>query len=211
MILQCPACNARYAVPDHAIGVNGRVVKCVKCAHQWHVAGVQPTVENLEALLAPPEPPVAKPIAKGANVPAPAGPITTPMLISTLAACFLLAIVTTLFTSKPGLFGYGKTENVTFTDLALQKQEVEKGREYAISGKLLNTSKEDIKPPTVRITLVDKEGAALQFWEPQMPEKIAANDALTFNFGPLTTRFTSGDRLVIEMGNALELALRGKP
>ncbi|NBX02681.1 MAG: hypothetical protein EBR02_01175 [Alphaproteobacteria bacterium] len=47
MILQCPECNARYAVPDHAIGKTGRTVACAKCKHSWHQ---MPTPERLAAI-----------------------------------------------------------------------------------------------------------------------------------------------------------------
>ena len=49
MIIACPACATRYVVPDSAIGVDGRTVRCAKCRHSWFQDG--------PALAAPPPPP----------------------------------------------------------------------------------------------------------------------------------------------------------
>ena len=60
MIIACPACATRYVVPDSAIGVDGRTVRCAKCRHSWFQHGPE--------LPPRPEPaPVAQPVAEPAQ------------------------------------------------------------------------------------------------------------------------------------------------
>ncbi|NCP19149.1 MAG: thioredoxin [Erythrobacter sp.] len=48
MILACPACDTRYAVPDSAIGAEGRTVRCAQCRHSWFQEGTELDLETLE-------------------------------------------------------------------------------------------------------------------------------------------------------------------
>jgi predicted Zn finger-like uncharacterized protein len=50
MIIACPACATRYAVPDNAIGFEGRTVRCAKCRHSWFQAG--PELEQMSVEMA---------------------------------------------------------------------------------------------------------------------------------------------------------------
>ena len=68
MIIACPACNTRYAVPDSAIGVDGRSVRCAKCGHSWFQHG-----PDLPAATAESEP-AAAPVPAPAPTPAPVPP-----------------------------------------------------------------------------------------------------------------------------------------
>lgn len=70
MIICCPACNTRYVVPDTAIGVEGRTVRCAKCRHSWFQDG--PAVEA-----APRPAPVAAPAAQAPVAPR-AAPVAAP-------------------------------------------------------------------------------------------------------------------------------------
>lgn len=64
MIISCPACATRYVVPDSAIGLEGRTVRCAKCRHSWYQDA--PELELVEqapaqAAIAQPAPPEPEP------------------------------------------------------------------------------------------------------------------------------------------------------
>lgn len=78
MIIACPACSTRYAVPDSAIGLEGRTVRCAKCRHSWFQEG--PELElaafapQAQTAPAPAQPVAAQPAAAPPERAAPAAP-----------------------------------------------------------------------------------------------------------------------------------------
>lgn len=53
MLLVCPSCATRYVVPDTAIGVSGRQVRCASCRHSWFQEGAPLAVPPAPAIVAP--------------------------------------------------------------------------------------------------------------------------------------------------------------
>jgi predicted Zn finger-like uncharacterized protein len=53
MLLVCPSCRTRYVVPDSAIGVSGRQVRCANCKHSWYQDGAELPVPPAPAIVAP--------------------------------------------------------------------------------------------------------------------------------------------------------------
>jgi predicted Zn finger-like uncharacterized protein len=75
MIIACPACATRYVVPDSAIGVEGRTVRCAKCRHSWFQDGPEPAPAK-PAQQEPPQPEKTLP-APTQSVPAQAEAVQT--------------------------------------------------------------------------------------------------------------------------------------
>lgn len=68
MIIACPACATRYVVPDSAIGIDGRTVRCAKCRHSWFQDGGPVELPNEPSpVLSPPPPSPVPPSAPAAR------------------------------------------------------------------------------------------------------------------------------------------------
>lgn len=80
MILSCPSCRTRYVVPDSAIGVDGRKVRCAQCRFSWFQEGPEQLIASPPQSPPPPPPPAPvrrpepEPREPAYDEPAPAAP-----------------------------------------------------------------------------------------------------------------------------------------
>lgn len=213
MILQCPECNARYLVPDTNFRSGGRNVRCAKCGNTWFAKAPEqnPVLGELDKLLDEINARPASGLAKGANLPALRGQATLQQKAATLAAGLLMLTVLAA-NFMPGWVGQPASKGLMLTDVGFAKLTEGEKKSYQVTGKISNITGRIIHAPTLRITLVDEEGASLQYWEySQDGELIGPWNKLPFDTGPLDVQFQRGSRFVVEIGSPMELALRRKP
>lgn len=221
MIIQCSQCQARYAVPDQSIGPAGRTVRCSKCQNSWFVsppAGTEKPLAALETLMQQEEvKPKPKPIPKGSNLPVIKHPsvsasfkATTFGLLATAAA--LLALV-----MWPSIYGYPPSRGLALAEVNMftrfdETRLDDKRPIYEINGKIINIAEEILDVPVLRVTLVDKEGTPLQYWDfSEENRTLEPGGNIPFSTGPLDVKFKSPSRFVVELGNEMELSLRRMP
>lgn len=203
-------------MPDQSIGIGGRTVRCAKCSNSWFVAhpAAAPLAETPTPTAEANKP---NPIPPGSNLPVIKRPSVA---LGTKASAFGLlaaAIALMLLWLAPQTYGYPHSKGFALAEVGMfsrldDKHPENKQPVYEVSGKILNTSEQTLLVPILRVTLVDKEGTALQYWDySEKGATLEPGKTIPFTTGPLDIKFKKAARFVVELGSELELKLRRKP
>ena len=152
------------------------------------------------------------PIPRGSNLPVKRQLPASTTLKAAVGLMAMMAAAFALLITKPSLFGIVPSAPLVISDVKMQKKPIENGTAYEITGNISNNSDTAHTLPTLRITVVNSVGDALQTWEFREKGKaLEAGKQLPFSSGELPIYFTTAHRFVVELGTPMELALRRKP
>lgn len=232
MILTCPACTARFAVPDALIPPEGRTVKCGRCANQWHAdkpipmeneafadmamdasqSGMDPNIDPDEEALpvVPRQLPVVQPKIWPLKPFIIAVPVLTCLwLVLAIMAYYPRWMELPVLRSLYSAMGITSTEGLAFDDTTMQRNKAGTKTQFLLAGSIANQSSERRIVPTVRVQLKNKEGEILWSRDYEVNEPLEPGGVYPFRIPNVETSFAdSVTSIVLDLGHPLQLMMR---
>ena len=220
MILTCEQCATSYAVPDDAVGAAGRKVKCISCGHVW----LQTATVDADPARAPSDTPPSGTARRGASRPIAlrrAGAVAAAMSLLAAAAGLaagLYAGRAMIVQSWPpaallyeefgiGLHGVdlaaipGVGAGLEYRNVTSEIRADAFGDTLWVRGEVLNASEIARPLPTLRISLADDDGTALESWTFALEVEMLAPGAVA--------RFETSRRAETDIASKIVLGVDG--
>lgn len=176
MIITCEKCTTSYSVADDALGAGGRKVKCKSCGHVWQQPGADVSGPEEPSKVNPPI--AAKPpTRKSAGAVALVGLL---LVVGGLAGAIYAGRSAIVGSWPPaallyeeigiGLHGIdlagipGVGTGLEYRNISSEITTDAFGDTLWIRGEVLNASEITRPVPTLRVSLADSHGAALESW-----------------------------------------------
>jgi len=154
MLISCPSCNTKFAVPIRAIGTAGRKVKCTKCQHIWFQEPVSAKLDNLLRVEYSPAhgiPARRKTKFKMAYVVS----IAILLFFSASIEFFKHAEKYPAIAKVVGVTNY---DGLRFHDVRIQSNLSDSKLSYQVTGTVVNLTDHKIKLPLINVKIYSKGG-----------------------------------------------------
>lgn len=235
MILECPACHARFKVPDSMIPPAGRNVRCSKCTHAWFMPGtiVAPPVKEvaptevpmdvafsaeetfseaafIRPLIAPKKPsPFAALLANPTPFNIAAGLLAALWLGLAVVAYFPAGASSPLFTGLYRALGAAPVDGLLFADIKMERALEGAQAKFILSGSIRNHASAEQQVPTVRVTLKNRENKTIWGREYPVNTELKAGEIYPFRIANIETSFAKNvSAITLDMGNDFQLMVR---
>lgn len=233
MILQCPACDAKFKIPDGALGDDGKRVRCGKCQHVWTERPPELVVEApvMEAVMADAAPDIDAVLAGQTHQESRPmediiGDFRPPKKVRSskwkwagygLSYAVLLVLAGGLWSlmDKPEWWHQVPSKGFSFETIELEAMAQIGGDRFSanpmfsITGTARNVSNEPKTLPGIQVTLQDLEGEEVYRKHYTVSDKVVPpGEAVSFVLENLEQADRRHTLFIVEMGNRIELALR---
>lgn len=221
MIITCPSCSTKFALPSGAVPKGGRKVKCSKCAHIWLQKSLEELSDRVPDITPPPK--EKKPVPKGANLPVikESTAAIWAMRASSIALASLIILTVCFFNYRflpkqlayslaipmRQMIGLGKTVGLGFTQMRIT-QGIMDGKIYVVmNGVIKNESEKKKELKHLHVNIMSKGARKMHELIPEVDIHLAPGEEAEIHQEIANISGNAQD-VIIDIGSGAELWFR---